>query len=72
MSATMTPQSVADALIMAMPEKWRSVCTLSLSRRKRLTRRCCRCPGFSSALANAIITGVTCGYLQIQYGVVGL
>jgi hypothetical protein len=71
MSATMTPQSVADALIMAMPEKWRSVCTLSLSRRKRLTRAVAAARGFPR-LSNAIITGVTCGYLQIQYGVVGL
>jgi hypothetical protein len=30
MSATMTPQFVADALIMAMTAKWRSVCTSSL------------------------------------------
>ncbi len=51
MNATMTPQFVADALIMAMPAKWRSVCTLSLLEERGLPAGVC------SALANAIMTG---------------
>jgi hypothetical protein len=52
----MTPQFGADALIMAMPAKWRSVCTLSLLE-ERDSRAAIAAAGVFLGLGNAIIAG---------------
>ena len=59
----MAAQFVADALIMAMPPKWRRVCTLAFLRRKRCTRPLLL---VFFSLANAIVVPNNCGYLHIQ------
>jgi hypothetical protein len=72
MSATMTPQFVADALIMAMPAKWRSVCTLSLLEKRGSRTAIAAARGFPRLWQTPLSPAITCGYLQIQYGIVGL
>jgi hypothetical protein len=42
------------------------------SRRKRLTRRYAAARGFPQLWQTPLSPAMTCGYLQIQYGIVGL